>query len=72
MELSEFWNIFRDNINVNNDENDNVGIAFSSITNTTSTITTTPERILNIFPESHSDRVLYSYSNRNNRIHNII
>ena len=72
VELTEFWNIFRDNININNDENDNVGIAFPSITNTTTTFTTTPERILNIFPESHSDRVLYSYSNRNNRIHNII
>ena len=67
VELSEFWNIFRDNINVNNDE-----VIFPPITNTTSTFTTTPERILNIFPESHSDRVLYSYSNTNNRIHNII
>ena len=28
VELTEFWNIFRDNININNDENDNVGIAF--------------------------------------------
>ena len=64
-------------------------MSLPSITNTTSTFTIprTPERILNIFPESHSDRVIYTYSNTpeshsdrviynysntNNRIHNII
>ena len=71
LELTDFWNIFRDNININNERElfvrERNMINSPSSTHTTST----GERTLNIFPENDNNNgVLYSYTN--NRMHNII
>ena len=82
--LSDIWNIFRDNINTNTDFHDDpYNINYDLLnteprdTNTHSNSNTTVppigrnnERIMNIFPESHSGGVVYRYTN--NGIHNII
>ncbi len=79
LELAEFWSIFRDSIN-DNINDDTLRESFqraASAAERDRVLINSPNyreinRTLNIFPESHSGEVRYSYANRNNRIHNII
>ena len=67
--LEDFWNILRENTNNNNNNNlgvdlfpENIDINFNRNTNRNIEVMNISNRIMNIFPESHSDSVIYTYS----------
>ena len=66
--MEDFWNILRENTNNNNNNNNNnIGVDLfpeniNINTNRNIEVMNISNRIMNIFPESHSDSVIYTYS----------